>query len=335
MRMKYIHFWAAVLFLSSCVTNRTQPETPIDEPTVVQAPVQEEVIPVIEKPSTLKRVIKDLDLRKASSDKAPRKRVVVLPFLDRDSNRPPEILSRSRMEFMNELNKTQEMVALDSSELKLDLTPFLKNGEYDLNAIAQKTQNLGISSLLEAKVIDVRFKNQIGSSATEEKRAVFEIVVKARLMNVKTGQELFNTVKTVTLEEENTKLPQNISSEAFFAKNPQLVELLLKDAFLDFTGKLADSLSQVMWEGRIAALQGDKIYLNVGQVTGLQIGDILKVVEDGTEVYDPEIGYHIGKVNGKVKGTLEVVGYFGQDGAVGVIHSGAGFKENDRIEIYE
>lgn len=335
MRMKYIHFWAAVLFLSSGVTNRTQPETPIDEPTVVQAPVQEEVIPVIEKPSTLKRVIKDLDLRKASSDKAPRKRVVVLPFLDRDSNRPPEILSRSRMEFMNELNKTQEMVALDSSELKLDLTPFLKNGEYDLNAIAQKTQNLGISSLLEAKVIDVRFKNQIGSSATEEKRAVFEIVVKARLMNVKTGQELFNTVKTVTLEEENTKLPQNISSEAFFAKNPQLVELLLKDAFLDFTGKLADSLSQVMWEGRIAALQGDKIYLNVGQVTGLQIGDILKVVEDGTEVYDPEIGYHIGKVNGKVKGTLEVVGYFGQDGAVGVIHSGAGFKENDRIEIYE
>jgi hypothetical protein len=335
MRMKNIHFLAAVLFLSSCVTNRTQPETPIDEPTVVQAPAQEEVIPVIEKPSTLKRVIKDLDLRKASSDKAPRKRVVVLPFLDRDSNRPPEILNRSRMEFMNELNKTQEMVALDSSELKLDLAPFLKNGEYDLNAIAQTTQNLGISSLLEAKVIDVRFKNQIGSAATEEKRAIFEIVVKARLMNVKTGQELFNTVKTVTLEEENTKLPQNISSEAFFAKNPQLVELLLKDAFLDFTGKLADSLSQVMWEGRIAALQGDKIYLNVGQVTGLQIGDILKVVEDGTEVYDPEIGYHIGKVNGKVKGTLEVVGYFGQDGAVGVIHSGAGFKENDRIEIYE
>lgn len=332
--MKKIIFLVALLTLSSCVTNRTQSETAAEETTVAEVPTQEEVIPVVEKPSTLKRVTKDLDLRKASAEKSPRKRVVVLPFLDRDSNRQVEILSRARMEFMNDLNKTQEMVAIDSSELKIDLTPFLKNGEYDLSAIAQATQNLGISSLLEAKVIDVRFKNQIGE-ASDSKRAVFEVVVKARLVNIRSGQELFNTVKTVMLEEENTKLPQNISSEAFFNKNPQLVELLLKDAFLDFTSKLVDSLSQVSWEGRIAALQGDKIYLNVGQVTGLQIGDILKVVEDGTEVYDPEIGYHIGKVNGKVKGTLEVVGYFGQDGAVGVIHSGAGFKENDRIEIYE
>lgn len=337
MGMKKIFILAGFFVLSSCVTNRPQTEAPVEETSVAEAPAQEEVIPVIEKPSTLKRVIKDLDLRHANADKSPRKRVVVLPFLDRSPDRQPEILSHARMEFMNELNKTQEMVALDSSELKMDMTAFLKNGEYDLNAIAQATQNLGITSLLEAKVIDVRFKNQLseGANIVSDKRAIFEIVVKARLVNVKSGQELFNTVKTVVLEEENTKLPQNISSEAFFSKNPQLVELLLKDAFLDFTGKLADSLSQVTWEGRIAALQGEKIYLNVGQVTGLQIGDILKVVEDGTEVYDPEIGYHIGKVNGKVKGTLEVVGYFGQDGAVGVIHSGAGFKENDRIEIYE
>lgn len=334
MRMKKLVFLAVILSFSSCVTNRTQPEIQPEESTVAQEPAKEEVIPVIEKPSTLKRVIKDLDLKKVSSDKSPRKRVVVLPFLDRDQNRQSEILNRARMEFMNELNKTQEMVALDSSELKVDLNVFLKNGEYDLNAISQSVQNLGVSSLLEAKVIDVRFKNQI-ADPSESKRAIFEVVVKARLVNIKSGQELFNTVKTVTLEEENTKLPQNISSESFFAKNPQLVELLLKDAFLDFTGKLVDSLSQVSWEGRIAALQGDKIYLNVGQVTGLQIGDILKVVEDGNEVYDPEIGYHIGKVKGKVKGTLEVVGYFGQDGAVGVVHSGAGFKENDRIEIYE
>ncbi len=335
MRMKKIILFAVIFSLSSCVTNRSQPDSTLEEGVITgQAPAQEEVIPVIEKPSTLKRVIKDLDLRKASNDKSPRKRIVVLPFLDRDSNRPAEILNNARMEFLNELNKTQEMVALDSSELKIDLAPFLKNGEYDLAGVAKAVQNLGISSLLEAKVIDVRFKNQPAETA-DIKRAVFEVVVKARLVNIKSGQELFNTVKTVTLEEENTKLPQNISSEAFFKKNPQLVELLLKDAFLDFTNKLVDSLSQVSWEGRIAALQGDKIYLNVGQVTGLQIGDILKVVEDGTEVYDPEIGYHVGKVNGKVKGTLEVVGYFGQDGAVGVIHSGAGFKENDRIEIYE
>ena len=90
-----------------------------------------------------------------------------------------------------------------------------------------------------------------------------------------------------------------------------------------------------MWEGRIAALQGERIYINVGRISGVQVGDILKVVEDGNEIYDPELGYHVGKVQGRVKGTLEIVGFFGQDGAISVVHSGAGFKENDRIEIYQ
>jgi hypothetical protein len=35
-----------------------------------------------------------------------------------------------------------------------------------------------------------------------------------------------------------------------------------------------------------------------------------------------------------MKGSLEVISYFGQDGAIAVIHSGSGFKENDRIEMY-
>ncbi len=322
----------ALLFLSlaACVTNRPT------EPVAPEPPVQEDVVPVIEKPTTLKRTIKDLNLKKAQDDKSPRKRVVVLPFLDRSPNRPAEILIQARTDFMNELNRTPDLVALDSSELKIDLTTYLKKGEYDLTALGQATQSAGVSSLLEGKVIDVRFKTKNEPDpATGLKKAVFEIVVKARMVSVRTGQELFNMVKTVTLEEENTKLPENLTSEVFFNKNPQLVQLLVKDAFLDFTSQLSEAMNQVIWEGRIAALQGEKIFLNVGQVSGLQIGDILKVVEDGNEVYDPEIGYHIGKVPGKVKGTLEVVGYFGQDGAVGVIHSGAGFKENDRIELYE
>lgn len=315
----------------SCVTNREAPEEP--KPPEVQP---QDEIPVIEKPSTLKRTIKDHNLKKAQDDKSPRKRVVVLPFLDRTPSRPVEILNQARTDFMNDLNRTQEMVAIESSELKIDLSTYFKNGEYDLGALAQAVQSAGVSALLESKVIDVRFKtNSESEILTGFKKAVFEIVVKARLISVRTGQELYNTVKTVTIEEENTKLPAHISSEAFFNKNPMLVQLLIKDAFLDFSGQLADSMNQVVWEGRIAALQGEKIYLNVGQVTGLQIGDILKVVEDGNEVYDPEIGYHIGKVPGKVKGTVEVVGYFGQDGSIGVIHSGAGFKENDRIELYE
>ena len=208
---------------------------------------------------------------------------------------------------------------------------------YNLPAMAKDLESAGVSSILESKVIDVRLKNEFNDdgSPKNSKVAAFEVVVQARLINIRSEQELFNTVKTVTIEEENTKLPENVSSNYFFNKNPELVGILIKDAFLDFTPQLAEALVQITWEGRIAALNGEKIYLNVGKISGVQVGDVLKVVEDGNEVYDPEIGYHIGKVPGRVKGTLEIISYFGQDGAISIIHSGAGFKENDRVELYQ
>jgi len=76
------------------------------------------------------------------------------------------------------------------------------------------------------------------------------------------------------------------------------------------------------------------LYLNVGRTSGLQVGDLLKVMDDGDDIYDPENGSHVGRVPGRLKGTLELISYFGADGSVAVIHSGSGFKENDRVEIY-
>ncbi len=81
-------------------------------------------------------------------------------------------------------------------------------------------------------------------------------------------------------------------------------------------------------------INGDRIFLNVGRISGLQIGDILKVSEEGDEIFDPQTGNYVGKAPGRLKGTLEVVSYFGQDGAISIIHSGAGFRENDRVELY-
>jgi hypothetical protein len=89
-----------------------------------------------------------------------------------------------------------------------------------------------------------------------------------------------------------------------------------------------------VWEGRIASVQGERIFLNVGKISGLAAGDLLRVVDEGEEIYDTESGSFIGKSPGRLKGTLEVVSFFGQDGAIAVIHSGGGFRENDRVELY-
>ena len=328
-----------IAFLASCsvVTKRdgTTPEV---------APKQETVTESTPEPKkavdSLTKVVVDQDLKSSNEDKELKKRVVVLPFLDKKGLRSEETLKKSQEAFMDALNQSGELLAIDSGVLKLDLKKYIKNNMYDLKAIAMASNKVGVSALLEGRLIDMRFQNEDltkvdNSSSLKMRSVVFEVVVQSRMMNVRSEQELFNTVKTVTIDDKNSQLPENITSDNFFSRNTELTELLIKDAFLDFNSKLVESLKFISWEGRIAALQGERIYLNVGRISGVQVGDILKVVEDGNEIYDPELGYHVGKVQGRVKGTLEIVGFFGQDGAISVVHSGAGFKENDRVEIYQ
>lgn len=324
------------LTLNSCtlVHRRDLPVAQAPEPAVPVIPAPEV------KPVSITKIISDQELKRNNEDKELKKRVVILPFIDKKATRDPNVIKRSRDAFMDHLNSTGELIAIDSGVLKLDLNKYLKDNVYDLKAIAKEAQSVGISSILEGRIIDMRFKDEDqtkvdNSSSLKSRSVAFEIVVQVRMLNIRSEQELFNTVKTVTIAEDNSRISENITSENFFNKNSELTELLIKDAFLDFSPKLLDSLKLITWEGRIAALHGDRIYLNVGQISGVRVGDILKVVEDGNEIYDTELGYHVGKVAGKAKGTLEIVGFFGQDGAVSVIHSGAGFKENDRIEIYQ
>jgi hypothetical protein len=124
------------------------------------------------------------------------------------------------------------------------------------------------------------------------------------------------------------------SSDRFLEEDPKLIQEVTQKAFQGTVGQIQRAIDKIDWEGRIALVKADRIYLNAGRLSGLQIGDILKVMEKGEEVYDPETGMLIGRVPGRMKGTVEIVSYFGKDGAIGIIHSGSGFEENDLVEMY-
>lgn len=342
--MKKIIILTLAFGLAAC---RTQTEKPLVLKT--EAPIEENL-----KPVQIKKTIKDVDYRNQKTDSSFKKRIVVLPFTDKvltsASNStstststevasgyqsPDSVKENARTAFVNDLNSLNQLLVQTPEDFKIDPKKYLKNGEYDLLKLAKDSQKSGLSSILEGQIVDVKLKksaDQVG--LVRQLTATYEVVVRLRIMNVRTEQEVYHTVKTVSLNEENTRIAERVSGDAFFVKNPQLVEVLIKDAFLDFTPQIEQALNTVQWEGRIAAVRGDKIYLNVGRISGVQIGDILKVVDEGSEIYDPELGYHLGQIRGQVKGTLEVVSYFGVDGAVAILHSGSGFKESDRVELY-
>ena len=157
----------------------------------------------------------------------------------------------------------------------------------------------------------------------------YECSIIVRIVN-QNGRELLNHMKVVTYKDTAAPSPEMLKSES---SNP-IVPTLIKDTVFEFIPQITKSLETTVWEGRIASLQGERVFLNVGKISGLNVGDLLRVTDDGDEVFDTETGQFIGKSPGRLKGTLEVVSFFGQDGAIAVIHSGGGFRENDRVELY-
>jgi TolB-like protein len=285
---------------------------------------------------TLRKEVRDVSPQaRKSDDSSPRKRLMILPFLDASDQRPQSLRDQARKDVIKALNKTGEVIVVDSNDLKLDLTKSVQAGEFKLDEVAKLSQPLGVSAVLEGKILELKVRRKSDEVGVfRQLKTTFDCVVRVRIASSRSGKELFNTTKTVTIEESNVRVAEAVDTDKFFINNPEVLQHLVEDSFLEFTQQIVATIDKLSWEGRIAMVNGDRIFLNVGRISGLQVGDILRVSQEGDEVFDPQNGGFIGKGPGRLKGTLEVVSYFGQDGSIAVVHSGAGFKENDRVELY-
>ena len=116
------------------------------------------------------------------------------------------------------------------------------------------------------------------------------------------------------------------------------VDTSLKDGALrDALGKAMNNITAQLtsdrWTGRIASIKGSNIYINAGQNTGLNIGDVLVVQELGDEIIDPQTGVSLGRAPGQTRGQLKITAFFGKDGSVASIVSGSKFKQNDLVKL--
>jgi len=265
-----------------------------------------------------------------------KKRLMLLPFLDSDVNCSEKVVLIARKVVLDDLLRTNQFVIVNNDDLKQDVKAFLKDSkEYDLEPLARMASSLGVSAVIEGKILEIRAKragDEIG--VFRKLRASVDVTIQLRVFAAKNGREILSTVKTATAEAETTRVAQDSASDRYLEEDPVLVTEGVKKAFRSAVPQIIKAVEKLHWEGRVAMIAGDRIYLNAGRLSGIQVGDILKVVEEGEEIFDPETGKFIGSAPGRMKGTVEVVSYFGTDGSIGVIHSGSGFKENDRVELY-
>lgn len=265
----------------------------------------------------------------------PRRRVMVLPFLDASASRSVKVAEEARKTLLIALNKTDRFVFVAPTDFPKDVNSFVVNGEYDLATMSKIGEGLGLAAIIEGKVLDIKAK-KVGDEVGIVRRfkAKMEAAVRVRMFAVRNGRELLNEARSATVEGTTTRIAESAPGSSFLEEDPILISEAVTQAFKSMVTPIVRSVDKLGWEGRVALIQGTRIYLNAGRLSGLQVGDILKVSDQGEEIFDPETGDSLGSAPGRMKGTLELVTYFGNDGSIAVIHSGSGFKENDLVELY-
>lgn len=279
------------------------------------------------------KMVKDIPVNPRIDQGQMKKRLMILPFNDSKSVLSPEMSRAIKKSLINELNRSHEIVAFDSIDLGIENVKKTPQGGYDLKDIAKSLKEYTVHSALEAEIKELKIKRTVPAKGIlKTVTTEYECSLVVRVIN-QAGRELMNHMKVVTYKDNGTAPDELLNGDGGGGGNP-IVPTLVKDTLFEFVPQITKSLETLVWEGRIASLQGERVFLNVGKVSGLNVGDLLRVTEDGEEIFDTETGGFIGKSPGRLKGTLEVVSFFGQDGAIAVTHSGGGFRENDRVELY-
>ena len=110
---------------------------------------------------------------------------------------------------------------------------------------------------------------------------------------------------------------------------PEAVNKFAQDNSL----RVAGDLLKIGWFGRVDFIKEGKVYLNLGQNSGLKVGDRLKVVEPGKEVVNPNTRSVLGYTADVPQGEIKVAELLGNSGAVALSLSGGPFKANDKVKL--
>jgi len=256
-----------------------------------------------------------------------RTRALVLPITDESEQVPSDVLKEIFTQWSNDLEQNTDLILVKEEQVN-----FKQASNRELSEAASKA---GIPLILEPRILDIQAMGKVDPVGVI-RRAQSELVIRIQLraLNSKSASESYNKIKTITIEDSQIRIGESTQTQQFVMRHPNVVKRRIIEAFYDYIADIQMLLSKFAWEGRVALVQGDRIYLNVGKLTGIKVGDILRVSDVGDEIYDPQSGQFIGRTPGRMKGTVEVISFFGEDGSISALHSGSGFKENDRVELH-
>jgi hypothetical protein len=263
-----------------------------------------------------------------------KKRAVVLPFWnDTPIKGRFEVQAKNALREM--LLEQNRLNIVDERDISLRSQDFYLDAEkLNVAHLAENGRKWGVSLVVLGRISKIAFRKKdddVGILRPSAAKAA--ATVELRLVDIAQAKEIALGQGAGLSESSSLNLFGEGEEDSETTRN-ELVTEAVRDAINKAMPALNKEIDRIQWRGKIAKINGAKIYVNAGRATGLQVGDILKVTSVGQDIFDPETGLFLGRTAGNLKGTLEVSEFFGEDGAIARVHSGANFLEGDVIQLY-
>jgi curli biogenesis system outer membrane secretion channel CsgG len=279
------------------------------------------------------------DRGRTASDKVesmgqPKKKVMVFAYWNDTPVKAPTLGAYGADEMKRGLSVSQRLIVPKDLSTMLTTEDFVSGEKVKVAQLIREGRRLGVAVALIGRITKIVFRqrgDEIGLFRQKQSLAAVDLEIK--IFDVAAGREVAalgrsgesSANASVALEEEN------LESQDF---RNEMSRLAIRNAVSAMVPDVVRTIEKMVWQGKIAKISGNKIYVNSGKSSGLVSGDILKVLSAGDDVYDPTSGAYLGRAPGQLKGTLEVIDFIGTDGAVSEIHTGGNFQEGDVVQLY-
>ena len=266
----------------------------------------------------------------------PKKRVTVLNFWNDTPIKYPneDIGAFAADELKRNLFSTQRLIVPTDAKSESGTADFIHGDRIKVAQLIREGRRMGVAVLIIGRITKAVFRqrgDEVGLLRQKQSMAGADVEIKA--FDVAAGREIMAAAKSGEASA-NAMVAFEVNDVESREYRSELTRLAIRNAVGMLVPEIVRGIEKMTWEGRIAKIAGNKVYLNAGKTSGLVSGDILKVVTQGDDVYDPTTGAFLGRSPGQMKGTLEVVDFIGTDAAAAIIHTGGNFLEGDVVQLY-
>jgi curli biogenesis system outer membrane secretion channel CsgG len=233
---------------------------------------------------------------------------------------------------VTELAKTDRFILIERSKLdkllaeqKLGMT-----GVVDPATAAQMGKVLGAAAIVTGAVSEFGVQTRSNDMLiTESKKQIARAVVDVRIINTETSQILYAESGTGEVTSSTGTFLGLGSSGSY---NESTEGEALRAAIQKFAGNLTNRLTSIPWTCRVAEVDGRTLYLDAGMRSGLNVGQVLDIVQLGDEIKSPSTGLVIGRKE-RLLGTARVSEQMGDDAAKADVEQGSTPAKGDLLRL--